>query len=135
MVSETFIELSLLTLAVIIHELAHYVAFWYYDASAKLSFHWWGISMGEFETYMVRPPHLLVIALSGPIVGYFPILFIADPLYHYMYAAACGIDFFGVFYMVSLGYFTKEKRSVRIFELEKQKLQEAELYLRQRGKL
>lgn len=127
------LDCILIIIAIIVHEYGHYVAFAGYGVKPKITYHWWGIRIGNYETYALTPMQFAVVALSGVFAGFVPIFLIGDKMFWWMYLAACAVDMWSIFYLSVRGFYSKQARNMRILDIEKMYIAHAEKELGQRG--
>ncbi len=68
-----FTDLILFVIAVIVHEIGHYIGFLYFGSKPTVKFMWWGISVGENVYLELKPIQFYIVLIIGIGAGWFVI--------------------------------------------------------------
>jgi len=83
-------EILIFGLAIIVHEIGHYVGYRIFDFRPDIKIKWWGISIGENVWHQCKPIPAVVISSMGIYYGLFVMFFCC-------YDSRCECIFFKLF--------------------------------------
>jgi Ni/Fe-hydrogenase subunit HybB-like protein len=112
--------LACLLVALIIHELGHYIGFRIYGIKPKLAWHYGAVTIGEKEMYLLNSRQAVIVGLAGIIAGLIVIIITLPSLAFYLgYFIACSFDL-----SVIMMYAETCKRPESIYIIDTMKLEE-----------
>lgn len=92
-------ELILLALAVVIHEIGHYLVFKFYGYNPRIDFRWYGIAIGSNIGSELKLDHYVVSLWFGIFLGMIPLIpFFNDEVIWVIYFAMCSLDFISAYH-------------------------------------
>ena len=113
--------LVLYIIAVIIHELGHYIAFRFFGRNPSLKFHWWGVSIGDNIHLNMNLFETGITALAGVFVGLVYVMIIGYNMLTTIYILSCGIDLLQLYVISSSpkGFMHKTKKEFLLYQYRK----------------
>jgi len=121
MIDWTLIKILIwILVALIIHELGHYIGFRIYGIKPKLAWHYGAITIGEKEMYLLNSKQAVIVGLAGIIAGLIMIIITLPSLAFYLgYFIACSFDL-----SVIMMYIETWNRPESIYIIDAMKLEE-----------
>lgn len=106
-----------LAVAIIIHELGHYIAFRCCGIKPKFTFHFGALCIGEKEMYYMNSKQTVIVGLAGIIAGMITIIMMTDSTNIFLlYFIACSFDLTVVMIYIE---FWKDNRPIWQIDREK----------------
>jgi len=116
-----WINIILLVIALIVHELGHYAAYRLIGKKPNVKFKWYGILIGENVWYSLKPFEAYIVSIAGIIAGF--LIIINNYELTLIYFLMCCIDIVNIISIVDI---EKKYKKLTLLEINKLQLQELE---------
>jgi hypothetical protein len=116
-----WINIILLVIAIIVHELGHYVAYKIIGKKPDIKFKWYGILIGENIWHTLKPFEAYIVSIVGIITGFFIVM--NNYELTLIYLLMCCIDIVNIILIMGI---KKEYKKLSLLEINKLQLQELE---------
>jgi len=116
-----WINIILLVIALIVHELGHYVAYRLIGKKPDIKFKWYGILIGENIWYSLKPFEAYIVSIAGIITGFFIVM--NNYELTLIYFLMCCIDIVNIISIIGI---EKKYKKLTLLEINKLQLKELE---------
>lgn len=115
------IDILLLSLSIIVHEIGHYIAYRLFKKSPDIKIKWYGILIGNNIWHKLKPFEAYVITISGIFMG--SLVVMNNETLLLVYLIMCSIDITNI---ISLFDVRREHKDLTLLEINKLQLKELE---------
>ena len=115
------INIILLVIALIVHELGHYVAYRVIGKKPDVKLKWYGILIGENVWHSLKPFEAYIVSIAGIIAGFFIVM--NNYELTLIYFVMCCSDIVNIISVIGI---EKNYKKLTLLEINKLQLQELE---------
>ena len=119
-----WINIILLVIALIVHELGHYIAYRIIGKKPDVKFKWYGILIGENVWHSLKPLEAYIVSIAGIITGF--LIVMNNYELTLIYFIMCCIDIVNIISVIGI---EKKYKKLTLLEINKLQLQELEYAL------